>query len=178
MSRIERNEGGHNVLPSCARRGKILSNVVPAHRKCHQQKMKVKLAVQALNSSVADAIEYCNQVLKLLQFQGSEATVEFIRLFDRLFNILNSRSFFSKGYKASLRLNNKCQWEPFLTKASKYISTLKDGKLLCKSKRKTAIIGFLVCIESAKNVFFDLVEHSKTLRFLLIQIQPRTLRLF
>ena len=51
--------------------------------------MKVNLAAQDFSSSVADAIQYCANVLKLTQFQ---ATFEFIRLFDRLFDIFNTRN--------------------------------------------------------------------------------------
>ena len=76
--------------------------------------MKVNLAAQAFSSSVADAIEYCADVLKMKQFQGSEATVEFIRLFDHLFDVLNSRNPFAKGYKSALRVSNKTVWDPFL----------------------------------------------------------------
>ena len=36
--------------------------------------MKVNLAAQALNSSVADALEYCSNLLKLKQFQGCVST--------------------------------------------------------------------------------------------------------
>ena len=56
-----------------------------AHIQWWQQKMKANLAAQAFSSSVADAIEYCTNTPKLPQFQGSEATVQFIRLFYRLF---------------------------------------------------------------------------------------------
>ena len=55
-----------------------------AHIQWKQQKMKVNLAAQSLSSSVADAIEYCATILKLPQFQGSEATVKFLRMFDHL----------------------------------------------------------------------------------------------
>ena len=63
-----------------------------AHVQWRQQKMKVNLAAQSLSSSVADAIEYCATILKLPQFQGSEATVKFLRMFDHLFDVLNSRN--------------------------------------------------------------------------------------
>ena len=45
--------------------------------------MKVNPAAQAISSSVADAIEYCSDTLKLPQFEGSAATINFIRTFDR-----------------------------------------------------------------------------------------------
>ena len=57
----------------------------PPHIKWKQQKMKVNLAAQTFSSSVADATECCTSTLKLPQFQGSEATLKFIRLFDHLF---------------------------------------------------------------------------------------------
>ena len=60
--------------------------------------MKVNLGAQTFSSSVADAIEYCTPTLKLTQFQGSEATVKFIRLFDHLFDVLNSRNLLATGY--------------------------------------------------------------------------------
>ena len=41
-------------------------------------KMKVNLAAQALSPSVADALEFCCNVLKLQQFQGCKAAVKFI----------------------------------------------------------------------------------------------------
>ena len=41
-----------------------------AHIKWQQQKMKVDLAAQSLSSSIAHAIEYCANVLKLSQFQA------------------------------------------------------------------------------------------------------------
>ena len=89
--------------------------------------MKVNLAAQALSSSVADAIEYCSRVLKLEQFQGSEATVQLIRLFNHLFDVLNSRNPFAKGYKSALRVTNKLTWGPFLDEAYEYIMGLKDA---------------------------------------------------
>lgn len=54
--------------------------------------MKVNIAAQTLSASVADAIDYCTDVLKLRQFKGSAAMVKFIRVFDDLFDILNSQS--------------------------------------------------------------------------------------
>ena len=42
-----------------------------AHISWQQQKMKVNLAAQVLSASVADAIDYCANTLKLSQFQGN-----------------------------------------------------------------------------------------------------------
>ena len=117
-------------------------------------------AAQVLSSSVADAIEYCSNVLKLEQFQGCEATVKFIRVFDHLFDVLNSRNPLAKGYKTALRVTNKATWEPFLNKAHEYIKGLKDAsrKPMHTTQWKIAFIGFMVAIQSTRHIFQSLVE--------------------
>ena len=111
--------------------------------------MKINLAAKALSSSVADAIEYCSKELKLKAFQGSEATVRFIRLFDHHFDNLNSKNTCAKGFKSALRLGNKESWSPFHEQSFEYNKGLKaaDGKSITSSRRKTAFIGFLTCIK-------------------------------
>ena len=140
------------------------------HVKFHTQKMKVNLAAQTLSSSVAHAIEFCCTNLKFSQFQGSEATVKFIRIFDHLFDILNSRNPFAKGFKAAMRPSNLHIWGPFLDEAFSYISGLRDtnGLLMTQSRRKTAFVGFLASIQSVKALFVTLVDGaSAPLKYLL-----------
>ena len=54
-------------------------------------------------SSVAGALEYCEGKLKLPQFQGCGPIVQFISVFDRLFNVLNSRNPLARNFKAQIR---------------------------------------------------------------------------
>ena len=117
--------------------------------------MKVNLAAQIFSSSVADALLYCSENLKLTQFQGCSSTVEFIRIIDRLYDILNSRNPFAKGYKSALRACNKDLWFPFLDIAYNYIISLKDttGKQMISSSRKTGFIGFLAATSLFKVYF-------------------------
>ena len=98
-----------------------------AHIDWTRAKMKVNLAVQALSASVADSIEYCDGDVKLPQFAGSAATVRFIRVVERLLDVLNSRNPLGKGSKAPLRVANKNQWDPFLEEARLYLIRLKDA---------------------------------------------------
>jgi len=119
---------------------------------------------------VADAIEYCTSSLKLKQFEGSEATVKFIRLLDHLFDILNSRNPCAKGYKSALRLQNKHLWSTFLSQAYQYLYQLKDlqGTVMHKTRRKTGFIGFMAAIESVKGIFEDMVgSEAAPLKYLL-----------
>ena len=146
------------------------NKVRAAHIQWRQQKMKVNLAAQTFSSSVADAIEYCSDVLKLKQFGGSGATIKFIRLFDRLFDILNSRNPCAKGFKSALRVNNKEAWAPFISDTFDYILHLRNpqGQPMYTTCRKTGFVGFLVAIKSTKGIFHDLVERDQApLKYLL-----------
>ena len=57
------------------------------------------MAAQTLSRSVADAIEFADVELKHPDFADSKATVEFIRVIDRTFDILNSKNSLAKGFK-------------------------------------------------------------------------------
>eukprot|EP00794_Sanderia_malayensis_P013460 gene13460-14847_t len=67
--------------------------------------MKVSLAVQALSSSVADAIDFLRDGLGVDRFKSSESTVQFIRQIDRLFAFLNSRNPAAKALRKMLLCN-------------------------------------------------------------------------
>ncbi|CAB4041035.1 THAP domain-containing 9, partial, partial [Paramuricea clavata] len=141
-----------------------------AHIKWKPQKMKVNLAAQALSSSVADALEYCEGKLKLPQFQGCGPTVKFIRVFDRLFDVLNSRNPLARNFKAPIRKSNYQYTKSFLDEATEYIRNLKtsDGQSILTSKRKTGFLGFLLCINAVVGLTEDLVNaENPVLKYLL-----------
>ena len=146
--------------------GLRLANKLKSSYLCWQkQKMKVNLAAQSLRSSVADALDYCNVKLKLSQFQGSEATFKFLRIFDRLFDICNSRNPLAKNFKAPLRKTNQAYVDVFLDEAFSYIIALTDCARhpMHSSRRKTGFIGFLVAIKSLKAMYTDLVAPDPAL---------------
>lgn len=74
--------------------------------------MNVRLAAQVLSSSVADAIDFLRNSGNA-KFVGSEATIEFIRLIDRLFDTMNSKSPFGTYFKSPLTVHNKDVWQGF-----------------------------------------------------------------
>lgn len=85
--------------------GLKLGNKLPSsHMNCQKNKMKMLLAAQTLSSSVADPFDFLREGFKIEAFQSSENTVKFVRHIDRLFNILNSRTPLTKGFKQPLRL--------------------------------------------------------------------------
>lgn len=67
--------------------------------------MKTKLATQLLSTSVADSLEFLLQN-KVAGLEGCSSTIEFIRTFDKTFDILNSRSTRAKYSKQALYPGN------------------------------------------------------------------------
>lgn len=52
--------------------------------------MNVRLASQLLSSSVADANDFLRETGNLT-FTGSQATVEYIKILDRIFDLMNCK---------------------------------------------------------------------------------------
>lgn len=126
--------------------------------------MKVNLSLQALSNSTAQAL-LCLKQLGHDDFQSCEETVTFIQLMDSLFDLMNSRNPFGKGFKAPLRIANKQTWLTFLTQAEDYLINLEtmEGKPLYNTKRKTSILGYLLMIQNIKTIFSKYVEQQKIL---------------
>ena len=76
------------------------------HITWQKHKMHVNLAVQTLSNYVADAIDFLHDEFTHSKFQGSEATTEFMREIDVMFDLLNSKNPFLKGTKAPVILPN------------------------------------------------------------------------
>ena len=135
------------------------NKLTSAHIEWPKQKMKVNIAAQTLSSSVADALCYCRNELKINTFSDCSSLIKFNRVFDRLFDALISRNMFAKGQKAAIRKSNVHVWKPILDEARQYIFCLRDnkGNSILKSNRKTGFIGFLCCINSVMALFEKLV---------------------
>ena len=121
--------------------------------------MKVNYASQTLSQSVANAIDFCREDLKLFEFQGSEATTEFIRVFDSLFDSFNSQNPLGKRFKAPLKSENYHEWISLYGEAIIFIKGLHtvDGRPILTSRIKTGFLGFLNGIHAFQNLFEDLV---------------------
>ena len=139
--------------------GNKLSN---NHVQFERHKMNVSLAAQTLSGSVADAIDFMNIVFKHPDFENSESTVMFIRIIDRLFDLLNSRNPHGKAFKKPLTLADMCGWQSTLTSTAKYLLSLKslEGVPIIKHPRKTFVLGFVVTIKST----LEMVKQMLTLQ--------------
>ena len=132
-----------------------LANKVSAkHINNSKNKINVRLAAQTLSRSVADAIDFLREDLRMSEFQGSEATTEFLRNIDKAFDLCNSSSPISKGFKSKINLENLSSKEASFNELSQYIRELKDasGKPLACSRRKTPFLGFLVTMQSLSDL--------------------------
>lgn len=122
--------------------------------------MKVKLVTQLLTSSVADSLMFYKNVLKLEKFKCYTATANFIRLFNDAFDILNSRTLISYGFKRALNYDNYDKIFSFIQQLFFYVQHFKlnTGQPILKSQRSTGFLDFLVCFRSLfnpKKAFID-----------------------
>lgn len=122
--------------------------------------MKVFLAAQTLSASVADAIEFCWETLRLRAFKGCEPTVRFIRCIDCIFDFLNVRNPLGKGFKSSLRKNNEHIWRPRILNEINYLKQLKlsNNQPIYLSARNTGFIGFYTAVISTLAIFDKYVK--------------------
>lgn len=142
---------------------KIRNKLSGAHVYYWNKKQNVKLAVQTLSSSVADALEYLLK-MKHPDFQGCEATIKFIRILDQLFDILNTRNIFGKGFKEPLKIKNKKHLDDTFEHAIRYLTSLSvNGTAIMLHRRKTFVLGFAMCIKSAQLLMTKLLEIYITL---------------
>jgi len=127
---------------------KFANNLSPEHIKFQNKKMNVSLAAQTLSSSVADAIEFLDAA-DHPEFNGSTATVLFLRRIDKMFDILNCRSAFGKGYKQPLNIDNMYYCQKFFEEMETYLLSIKiEGIPAVYHARKTFVLGFIVCMKS------------------------------
>jgi hypothetical protein len=132
--------------------------------------MNVKLAAQLFSASVAESLLFCKNILKMADFRDAEATANFIKLINDLFDILDSRTR-SYGFKRALNEENyqtafnrlqearQVLLHLYIDVESKRIGVVR--KNLLDSPRYTGFLGLLICIESTQALFQDLVLQGK-----------------
>lgn len=133
-----------------------------------QNKMKVKYAAHTLSSSVANAIKFLEEE-GLEQFKNSDATVKFIQVIDRLFDLLNSRSPFGKGFKKPITPCCILHLRNMVEEYTEYLFSLRnvEGKSLCCTSRKTFIYGLILAAKSVFDVAEDLFAENNSYKYIL-----------
>ena len=104
--------------------------------------MKVKYAAQLVSNSVANSLLTMCQ-LKYEGFDNVEGTVKYLRTFDRIFDIMNSRSTAEYYGKAPLQSRNEQEWKSVFNDSVRYICNLKtsSGKPVLNSGKYATFLG-------------------------------------
>ena len=90
-------------------------------------------------------------------FQNAEATAHFMRTIDRLFNILNVKNLYDRGFKQSLKLCYQIIWSELILNVIEYLLILKtiDDTPLILHRRKNFAVVFITAALSKKAFAFD-----------------------
>lgn len=130
-------------------------------------KMRVGTAVETISDSVANDIEMLMKDDQFKdEFKGAEATVEFIRNFNKLFDVLNSnyeKLVSPNIFKRPVHTENKRVVFDFCNKMIKYISTLKltlKSHFIINSEIQCGFRGFIVDIKSVQSMYTDFIEND------------------
>jgi hypothetical protein len=123
---------------------RLANKITKQHVMFEKNSMKVKFAAQLISQSVANALLTMNQ-LKMSKFEQVHATVDYLKLFDSLFDVMNSRSQQRLSGKAPLQECNEGDWQSLFHKAVFYICHLKtkNGKNVLKSERYASFLGIV-----------------------------------
>lgn len=132
--------------------------------------MNVKIATETMSNSVADSLQYL-QDKGISKFQKVEPTIRFIRIFNCLFDIFNSRATDSENiFKRPLCADNKAAIYKFLDEAKNYIENLKVDVIIKGKNRKIRVTksrngisfrGYIININVIKEMFHELVEEKQ-----------------
>lgn len=156
------------------------------HIEWKQNAMNVRLAAETFSESVAGCIEFLMKQ-KFPGFEGAQATIDFIRRMDRLFNVFNSTQSNDKNiYKRPLSPENKRIIFDFIqdtteffrslrveevfykklpkggrNKKSKRVISKKEVLPILHTKHKTAFRGFIIAMASLKAMYEEYVEKEQ-----------------
>lgn len=127
-----------------------------------KKKMSVRIAAETLSNGTADAIEFLNSK-KIPEFNGCEATVEFIRRINNVFDILNSKDDSKNGFKRPISVETKEDYFKYFDESINYFQGLKlhlNGRSILTTKSKTPFLGFIIDLKNFRSFYFEYVESS------------------
>jgi len=124
------------------------------HVNFEKNQMKVKYAVQVLSQSVANALTTMSK-LNHPDFANVEPTVKYLKIFDRIFDVMNSKNLNNCNWKAPLQEKNEFCFKSIFNETVEYICNLKtvDGKSVLNSSRYKAYLGWLVNIKTMTKLY-------------------------
>lgn len=137
--------------------GLVTHKVTKKHIMWEKNKMNVALAAELLSNSVADSFDFLRKQNNA-KFENSEATSEFIRVIDKMFDIFNTSGTGStNNFKNALSKNTAKSIFDFLDYAINYLKSLTvHGSKM--SETYVGIKGFIINAMSLKNIYQAYVE--------------------
>lgn len=140
------------------------------HLNWQKHSMKVNIAVQTLSASTANSMQYLLDA-GCYEFVGAEATIKFTKMFNDLFDVFNTKhKINSNDFKMAISANNEEKIFKFFEEAKTYIQGLEirneEGLLknIVKSKVRTGFVGFIINMESLKNIYNRFVKEHKIVK--------------
>ncbi|KAL4103385.1 hypothetical protein QTP88_018762 [Uroleucon formosanum] len=127
-----------------------------------REKMKVRLAVQTFSTSVANAILFCMNDLKLDNFQGADATIEFCLSINNIFDILNTRNFLSKGtYNKSINKRTKTEIFHYIEESIDYLAGQDHIEMLFSAIRAKEGFNNNPTVSQFEAAYKSIIVHSE-----------------
>lgn len=151
----------------------IGNKITTRHINFEGQIMKVYLAAQVFSNSTADALHYLSVSKDHKDvFKNSIGTICFLKRFNNMFDIFNSKNILGTQYKRVISKKNSQELFEYLEECKDYIMALtyldNDG-MKCSvltSTFKTGFLGFVMAIENFKKLFNRLVLEEGSLEYL------------
>lgn len=133
----------------------LANKITKQHVNFEKNKMKVKYAAQLVSNSVANSLLTMCQ-LKYDGFDNVEGTVKYLRTFDRIFDIMNSRTIAEHYGKAPLQSRNEQEWKSVFYDSVRYICNLKtsSGKPVLNSGKYATFLGTIGLLFKGSVPFF------------------------
>lgn len=140
------------------------NKLTKSHLEYGKMKMNVRLAVQTLSDSTAASMEYLNKKMKNGSFLNNEGTVEYFRIWNNMFDIMNSKKTHPNNkFKQPISEENINKIGAYFEYARKYINGLQiieNGvkKLILRSKSFTPYFGFYHNTFSFTGIYHDYIK--------------------
>ena len=95
------------------------------------------------------------------EFLNGEPTVNFITLFNNLFDIINTKSKYDFGFKGPLNKQNITLFFNFFATSEKYLRGLKLSREILKSQSKTEFLEYLIAINNFRCLYEEYIVNDK-----------------
>lgn len=140
------------------------------HMLWKDRKMNVRLAVETMSGSCANSLEFLMKRGEQ-EFENVAETVEFTRIIDKIFDIMNTQAIESDNeniFKSAMNPANYEEIYNFLMYAKKYLVSLKVVNLSTGKRQRvinsdisTGMRGVVINITSLLEMYRELIEEQK-----------------